>query len=55
MNVHKSYQTITHYHFDWLTPAGDYPKSAIMVVECKDGRWIIVQEFGKITAASKVC
>lgn len=47
MNVHKSYQTITHYHFDWLTPAGDYPKSAIMVVECKDGRWMIVQEFGE--------
>lgn len=47
MNVHKSYQTITHYHFDWLTPTGDYPKSAIMVVECKDGRWMIVQEFGE--------
>ncbi|WP_368762820.1 hypothetical protein, partial [Klebsiella michiganensis] len=47
MNVHKSYHTITHYHFDWLTPAGDYPKSAIMVVECKDGRWMIVQEFGE--------
>ncbi len=47
MNVHKVYDTINHYHLDWLTPAGDYPKSALMVVECKDGRWMIVQEFGE--------
>lgn len=46
MNVHLKYDTIDHYHFDWLTPTGDYPQSAVMLVGCRDGRWIIVQEFG---------
>ncbi|MCW4751865.1 hypothetical protein M7802_24275, partial [Enterobacter hormaechei subsp. xiangfangensis] len=46
MNVHLKYDTIKHYHFDWLTPAGDYPNSAVMLVGFRDGRWIIVQEFG---------
>ncbi|MFZ5123609.1 hypothetical protein ACOY6A_23465 [Enterobacter roggenkampii] len=46
MNVHLKYDTIDHYHFDWLTPAGDHPNSAVMLVGCRDGRWIIVQEFG---------
>jgi hypothetical protein len=43
MNVHLKYDTIDHYHFDWLTPAGDHPNSAVMLVGCRDGRWIIVQ------------
>lgn len=46
MNVHLKYDTIKHYHFDWLTPAGGYPNSAVMLVGFRDGRWIIVQEFG---------
>lgn len=31
MNVHQKYDTIDHYHFDWLTPAGDYPNSALVM------------------------
>jgi len=46
MDVHQKYGTVEHYHFDWLTPTGDYPNSAVMIVGCRDGRWIIVQEFG---------
>lgn len=41
MNVHLKYDTIKHYHFDWLTPAGDYPNSAVMLVGFRDGRWIL--------------
>lgn len=46
MNTHEKYHTVSHHHFDFLTPEGEYPESALMIVECEDGRWFIQQEFG---------
>jgi hypothetical protein len=49
MNTHQKYQTINHHHFDFRYPTGgilEYPESALMLVQCADGRWYVQQEFG---------
>lgn len=50
MNTHVKYQTKNHHHFDWnyqkADGSSDYPHSALMLVECADGRWFLQQEFG---------
>ena len=51
MNTHQKYHTISHHHFDFMYAREngefDYPHSALMLVECADGRWFIEQEFGE--------
>lgn len=42
---HIKYQTVNHYHIDFMTNNG-YPNSALMIVECEDGRFFLEQEFG---------
>ncbi len=48
INTHLMFETITHEHLDnlvnWAT--GEYPDSGLILVECKDGRWFIEQEYG---------
>jgi hypothetical protein len=47
-NTHLLYSTIGHEHLDGLVSWArqDYPDSALMLVECEDGRWFIEVEFG---------
>lgn len=51
MNTHEKFNTVDHHHFDfsYRTAADqfDYPDSALMLVECADGRWFVQQEFGE--------
>lgn len=49
MDLHYKYATKNHHHFDFTYRADDgfeYPDSGLMLVQCGDDRWIIVQEFG---------
>lgn len=49
MNVHEHYDTVDHHHLDfsYQTDSGwEYPDSALMLVQCRDGRWFLQQEFG---------
>ena len=45
-DTHSFFQTINHYHLSCL-PEGDGDFADIMVVECKDGRWFLVEESGE--------
>ncbi|EBU2048078.1 hypothetical protein CTO56_18250 [Salmonella enterica] len=47
MLIHTRYDTVNHHHLDYLLDNGEYPDSALMVIECRDGRWFILQEFGE--------
>lgn len=48
IDSHLLYQTISHEHLDDLVDwaLGDYPDSGLVLVECKDGRWFVEQEYG---------
>ena len=48
VDTHQMFKTINHEHLDSLIyfVIGDYPKSGLVLVECKDGRWFIEQEYG---------
>lgn len=48
VNTHQMFKTINHEHLDSLIyfVIGDYPKSGLILVECKDGCWFIEQEYG---------
>ncbi|WP_159185357.1 hypothetical protein [Klebsiella pneumoniae] len=46
MLIHTRYDTVNHHHLDYLLDNGEYPDSGLMLIECCDGRWFILQEFG---------
>ncbi len=50
MTTHERFQTISHHHldFNYRDPDGtlNYPRSALMIVECSNGRWFVEQDFG---------
>lgn len=48
INTHIMFDTISHEHLDnlvnWAT--GECPDSALCLVECRNGRWFIEQDYG---------
>ena len=45
MNTHEKYDTIDHIHLDMLVPYTDDIDLGLTLVECKNGKWYIEQEF----------
>lgn len=48
VNTHELYGTVGHRHLDGLAhwATGEYPGSALSLIECSDGRWFVEVDFG---------
>ncbi len=47
-DTHHAFNTISHQHLDTLVlwATGDYPDSALNLIECADGRFFVEVDFG---------
>ena len=43
---HTAFRTISHAHLSCFFPADGRPTCDIMAVECADGRWLVVDNWG---------